>query len=116
MMVINGGHATVWGAIGGAFLALPGWGQILAVVAAIGGAGAAAYASTDEYRELPARVASIEEEQSLQLMAVGHEISLLSLRVHDNTDAIDDLSKRVDRMICLQEAAAGQHGYEQCVR
>jgi hypothetical protein len=106
------GNGNVWAAVGAAFLTLPSWAQVGAVVLAIGGGAVGAYTVTEEIRELPDRVAELEErfadDRELD-MQMAHQISILSLR-------IEDLSERVDLVVCLQEAASGYHGYEQCAR
>ena len=112
----NGDHGSILTAAGAVFTSLPGWGQVLAIIAMIAGVGAGASRATEDIRAVPERVTEIEERQRASTQTLGHEISNLSMQVHKNTDSLGNLSERIDLMICLQEASLGEHPYESCAR
>ena len=109
----NGGLLAV---IAAGLAGLPGWAQVTAAAVAIGGGTVGVYRITEPFHSLPERVQAIEDADAAALMLVGHETALMNLRVVAILDSLGKLSGRVDLVICLQEAQAGQHGYEQCAR
>lgn len=109
-------NGSAWAALAATLTALPGWAQVIGAVLLIGGMAVTGYVTTEDIRETPERVDTIEQELNDYKMNLGHQISILSLDVRDNAETIRRLERKVDRVICLQEAQAGEHGYEQCAR
>lgn len=116
-------NGSAWTVLGATLTALPGWAQVIGAVLLIGGMAVTGYVTTEDIRETPERVDTVEQElsdykQELSdyKMNLGHQISILSLDIRDNAETIQRLERKVDLVICMQEAQAGEHGYEQCAR
>lgn len=95
---------------------LPQWAQVAALVAAIFTAGGGVALAAVNFRGLPSRVVALEA-QSLQNDSM-HVALDTRVNAIERGAAIDRarIESKIDRVICLQEAAAGRREYASCAR
>lgn len=108
----NGSGNGILASIGGFILGLPTGVQVATAVGLTFLAGWRIKDGVDDFRTLPARVGAVEQMDYQQQI----ELNEVKIQTHQLGDSITMVSQKLDRVICLQEAQAGRHGYEQCAR
>lgn len=99
-----------------AFGKLPQWAQIVSILTAVFLAGGGSALAFTELTTLGPRVEQLERDDMVNDSLHNN----LNMRIEfiESSSRLDRtrIEAKIDRLICLQEAQAGQHGYEQCVR
>lgn len=103
-------------ALTASFGKLPQWAQVASILGAVFLAGGGTALATADLTGLAPRVDALETFRVQQdSLHAGIDRTIARIQLDARTDR-ERIEAKIDRVICLQEAQAGEHGYEQCAR